>query len=553
MKKLLLGLGSIMTVVAPVAAVISCGDDKEKNNTNTQTTTKGGETAISATLKDVITRAYPSIHTEDIKEAKILNGGYDIKMGTLVTKMDYAVQYTFNKEAAIEITPFNENVKDGTKVIFAVKKSSGLTKVILQETGSVTQKTHTITGSQKNLIIDMLKNQGMTINFTPATEQTQPVAEHHETQTPEVQTPTPEVQAPAATGVQPPARVAYDFTSDIAKFNGLTFISTKTLEQIDALPQMADDADEVVMSGADLGITIPSVSEGTTFELLFNGSVTVNNENQYEIMVNFTHGEDQAHAIFKLRFARESAPQGQVNTHAATVDYDFSADMAKFEDLTFVSTKTHDEINALPQMGDNPIDENMNAEDLGITMPELSEGTTAAFTFDSAFDDDGVDTCLFIVTFTHGTFVNDTVFYLTFPTEGAQTEQVQEISLDTIAGNLQGTTIASTKAFEELDRILHDSSFEVDGYATFHANDLGINIDVPANVSVDMELIGQVDGTNNFEMDLYLEKDGDYFEGETRITITPAPSVHHELPGTNPQPAAEVPEPEMVIAPPVLG
>ena len=48
MKKLLLGLGSIAAVIAPVAAVISCGDDAKKPATDTTTTT--GEATITVAL-----------------------------------------------------------------------------------------------------------------------------------------------------------------------------------------------------------------------------------------------------------------------------------------------------------------------------------------------------------------------------------------------------------------------------------------------------------------------------------------------------------------------
>lgn len=54
MKKLLLGLGSIASVIAPIAAVVSCGDDAKTpantGNTDQKPTTGGdaGQTQVTA-------------------------------------------------------------------------------------------------------------------------------------------------------------------------------------------------------------------------------------------------------------------------------------------------------------------------------------------------------------------------------------------------------------------------------------------------------------------------------------------------------------------------
>ena len=531
MKKLLLGLGSIMTVVAPVAAVISCGDSKAKNADTTKTTIKNGEASLSIVLKDIITRAYPSIHTEDIKDAKILEDGYNIRIGALTTKMDYAVQYTFNKEMNIEITPFNEEVKDGTKVVFAVRKLGGLTKVVLQNVGSAKQREHTITGSQKNLIIEMLKKQGMTIDLTPVaettqTEQTQPVAEQHETQVTEVQTPVVTPTQSSTTQEQTSNGGTFDFSADAKIFqdHGAAFDTSRTNEELMTLDPNAD------LTAEQLDIALPKLSAGVTVTFRIDGNSP---------MPVLHKGDEEFIVPMFITFQHVATPQYKA------APFDFSADAKIFQDhgATFETTKSQAELMGLDPEAD------LQAEQLGITLPVLSTGVTVTFRIDGNSPMPILhkgDEQFVIPMFIRLEQVAPTIIA---PPEPAP-EVVQGDSFETAADSLDGKTFISSKTFDDLDNTLHDASFEVDGYASFSPSDLGLDIEVPQGITVDLELNAQVADSNNFEMFVYLQKGEESYQGEVNIIIAPSPTIHHSLGEVDTQQQGE-PQPEAVIAPPM--
>ena len=86
MKKLLLGLGSITSVVAPLAAVISCGDDD--NNNNTQPTTVALTGAVFGEITTGLNQTL-AIPAADIKDAiagdNFTDGSFHVEHYTKVT------------------------------------------------------------------------------------------------------------------------------------------------------------------------------------------------------------------------------------------------------------------------------------------------------------------------------------------------------------------------------------------------------------------------------------------------------------------------------------
>ena len=92
MKKLLLGLGSIMTVVAPVAAVISCGDDKATPGAQAHTV------AITGTALDGIKDGLHASLAIDKTKVKDVVAGDNLSLSTGATSINFEhyTKITFN-------------------------------------------------------------------------------------------------------------------------------------------------------------------------------------------------------------------------------------------------------------------------------------------------------------------------------------------------------------------------------------------------------------------------------------------------------------------------
>ena len=96
MKKLLLGLGSIASVVAPLAAVISCGDDNKNTNAGTQSKTYTIAGQALTNVKDGLHAAL-AIPTDDIKSVVT---GDNFSSGSF--HVDHYTKVTFNKDTNMD-------------------------------------------------------------------------------------------------------------------------------------------------------------------------------------------------------------------------------------------------------------------------------------------------------------------------------------------------------------------------------------------------------------------------------------------------------------------
>ena len=132
MKKLLLGLGSVASVIAPVAAVISCGvevsvtETHGGNGTNVQTSTATVDPTLAATINGNVEALNASFAATDItKTEKVTN----FVFGSMhPVTYDYAVSYTLAaKNHGLNMNIGNEsvvsgiNIEAGDKLVIAAK------------------------------------------------------------------------------------------------------------------------------------------------------------------------------------------------------------------------------------------------------------------------------------------------------------------------------------------------------------------------------------------------------------------------------------------------
>ena len=137
MKKLLLGLGSVASVIAPVAAVISCGvevsvtETHGGNGTNVQTSTATVDPTLAATINGNVEALNASFAATDItKTEKVTN----FVFGSMhPVTYDYAVSYTLAaKNVALQLTIGSQqittgqthHIKAGDKLVIAAKMPS---------------------------------------------------------------------------------------------------------------------------------------------------------------------------------------------------------------------------------------------------------------------------------------------------------------------------------------------------------------------------------------------------------------------------------------------
>ena len=155
MKKLLLGLGSVASVIAPVAAVISCGDEVSvteihgENGTDAQTTTTVVTGSLATTLNTSVTTLEPNLVPADITATEkvtnfVIGSMHPVTYG-------YAVSYTLAaKNQGLHINIGNTSVisgvhiKAGDKLIIAAKMPKTTRRAAVSVTSPIMPEMHVI-------------------------------------------------------------------------------------------------------------------------------------------------------------------------------------------------------------------------------------------------------------------------------------------------------------------------------------------------------------------------------------------------------------------------
>lgn len=229
MKKLLLSLGSIVTIAAPIAAVVSCGSDtKETSNTGSKI-----DTAQEQMLKEMFHTAFTNINKEDISKVVVYNDGIDMSE---TSHADYAIEYTFNKMVGIRAGDGESHLIEKNKTLTFAAFNDGLVKMFIKDDEE--QKEVPMSGAVKDAIVATMKEQGFVFNTSaPASIETN---EHTETQAPAVEEVKEEVKA-------------FDFTADLAKI-------TDKVESTQTIQQIMQSASSMTIDS--LGIHLPTLTDG---------------------------------------------------------------------------------------------------------------------------------------------------------------------------------------------------------------------------------------------------------------------------------------------------
>lgn len=274
MKKILLGLGTLGSIAAPVAAVISCGDDstpKQQQTNNTQVVQAAATadvkwpegktelaTAAKDSLKQMLNTAYNTANVQDIDDVVAYPDG----ISTDDIEEDYAIGFSINKNVHIELGAWGYDFGKGGQIFITASKAGQIKFFVKTYSGDDGFKSHYISGSQKQFFIDLLKSRGFAFD--------------HET-----------VSSGAIIANVTPTEATettesndFDFTADLAKVRN--FISSqKTLIELSTLTGNSYTFEEMGIQGIQL-------SEGTTatcFALLDphghymldgRGSITIN-------------------------------------------------------------------------------------------------------------------------------------------------------------------------------------------------------------------------------------------------------------------------------------
>ena len=272
MKKILLGLGTLGTIVAPVAAVISCGDDSTPQQTNNNQAAATVATAninwpegntelapaAKDSLKQMLNTAYNTANVQDIGDVVAYPDG----LSTDDIEEDYAIGFSINKNVHIELGAWGYDFGKGGQIFITASKAGQIKFFVKTYSGDDGFKTHYITGSQKQFFIDLLKSRGFTFD-------------HETVSSGAILANVVPTEATEATGSQD-----FDFTADLSKV-GNFLSSQKTLIELSTLTGNSYTFEEMGIQGLQL-------SEGTTatcFALLdphgnymldARGSITIN-------------------------------------------------------------------------------------------------------------------------------------------------------------------------------------------------------------------------------------------------------------------------------------
>lgn len=227
MKKILLGLGSVASITAPVAAVISCGDDVVKDpgvklgqilgeaGTVAGTAIDGTTVKTTVTLKELpdhLSDATIDAIVADIKKSNLANVNDAFTIEVIATKINLAskraTSVTLEQKKYVITMGLSKHVTDAAAVKVAAKLPSALGKVYTPTPVA-------------------------TVNQNAGSTQTQ-----H-------QDPAPR-----------PVHVAFDFTSDLAKI-AETMHSTKTADEMESLDsQPTVEALGVEFTGLTPGLNV---------------------------------------------------------------------------------------------------------------------------------------------------------------------------------------------------------------------------------------------------------------------------------------------------------
>ena len=355
MKKLLLGIGSIATVVAPVAAVISCGtthkDTNAKPTTHTLTGTVFGEitTGLSQTL---------AIPAADVKDA-IAGENFSLEN----FHVDHYTKITFKNNTTYDAGNGAQAVKAGETIIIGSTTSrrraatSNVKVAYINDKGHLTDLTATLASHNK---LAALK-----------TAVVDKVAAHIQAQ-----------QPTAGSGAQMSSTGASVDPIDPTKVKAGLMIQGAGV----TMPTHLDKAQiEPIMAQLKAIATIANI---TTIEY----TVNVVNTNTYLtdtklFVINVAAGKaNDVDAIAAAASTVTGIVPGSTPppSTGGTTAIDLGAERLKL-DTTFSSTMTKAQILAALQ-GKNANDVIADpATTLGITLPTLSKGVSVAFKLQQAF------------------------------------------------------------------------------------------------------------------------------------------------------------------------
>ena len=175
MKKLLLGLGSIAAVIAPIVAVVSCGDNTTTNNTNTGMTIDAHKKGIHATIGHLQASNIVQEVAQKAKTYHIVGLDKHNKKDFVIAKASnlVTVQKVIDDMKAfalifnVDLDPTSGHGSFGMHGIFAFFKHGGhdgyaapsitLGTVINFNLAGGTKHTHTISPSDKTALETMWK------------------------------------------------------------------------------------------------------------------------------------------------------------------------------------------------------------------------------------------------------------------------------------------------------------------------------------------------------------------------------------------------------------
>ena len=355
MKKLLLGIGSIATVVAPVAAVISCGtthkDTNAKPTTHTLTGTVFGEitTGLSATL---------AIPAADVKDAI---AGDNFSSGTF--HVDHYTKITFKNNTTYDAGNGAQPVKAGETIIIGSTTSHRRATATNVKVAYINDK-----GVLKDLTATLASHNKLAALKTAVVDK---VAAHIQAQQP----------AGTNTVQMNSTGVSVDPIEATKVKAGLMITGAGV-----TMPTHLDKAKiEPIMAQLK---AIPTIANITTIEY----TVNVTNTNTYLtetklFVINIAAGK--ANDIDAIATAASTVTGIVPGTTpppstGGTTAIDLGAERVKF-DNTFSSTLTKAQIiAALNGMNANDVIADP-ATTLGITLPTLPKGVTVAFKLQQAF------------------------------------------------------------------------------------------------------------------------------------------------------------------------
>ena len=382
MKKLLLGLGSIASVVAPIAAVISCGDDSKAPAAGTQVHT----VAITGTALKTVTaglQANLGITTTNV-DTVVAGDGLDLSTGSQSVKFAHYTKITFKNADTIDLDGSKtQAVKAGDTLVMGSAPSHRRASAVAP-TVQVVLMTTDADGNATNMDltakIDASKRTGL------ETQVMKPIADAVEAAKPDAGN-----GSTGAVTVTPiPATID---PSDATKINvgamivqaGLTTLPT-TLTSREISPVM----DSIkALSNVNTATTIEFILTGqNTSDLTASGTIP-----GVRFTINITAGKagnlaDVVAAASSVTGVPATDGSGSTGggsgSTGGTTAIDLGAERAKFDD-NFTSTMTKAQIaTALNGMAANTAIADP-ATTLGITLPTVPTGVTVAFKLQQAF------------------------------------------------------------------------------------------------------------------------------------------------------------------------